>query len=151
MFTNMETSSTHALHRLFFQNITNITDTSFLGFHESTSIAPTFTNDFESESYKRGAVFVTFFVAALFIYSVVFICGTGNLLTIRYTLTPQQRKHCLNLYVCAMAIVDVLLGNGILLMEMYELIALVCNKHLSDSVSAIWCHIKVYRFFDFFR
>ena len=79
--------------------------------------------------------------AFLFIISVL---GLGNIATIHYTWHQKKHKRPFNLFVCAMAISDLLCCSFVSLLETVDLIEMIKDQGVGQKENGwIWCLIKV--------
>ena len=105
-----------------------------------------FTTDVHNDITIGSQLEVDLFFKVLIIITIVFqttvACfGLGNLAIIYYTVRQTFLKRPFNMYVCAMAIGDVVMSDLVLFMDLKESVDMA-SAHTRQSDST-WCTVKV--------
>ena len=72
------------------------------------------------------------------------VLGLGNIATIRFTWHQKKHKRPFNLFVCAMAVGDLICSLFVTFLETVDLVEMIKSKGVGQTKNGlIWCIMKV--------
>ena len=102
----------------------------------------------DQAKFKWDIYFIIITVTTLCLNIGSVILGFGNIATIGFTLKQKYSKKAFNMYVCAMAIGDLMCSDLVSLMDMYDLIELIVGGNQLHKDSMVWCIVQVIPYLD---
>ena len=98
---------------------------------------------FDTPIFQWTIYFVTITILTLCLNTMSVLLGLGNIATIGFTFNQKHAKKAFNIYVCAMAIGDLLCSDFVAVMDLYDLMELLFVGKQQHKVNCIWCTIQV--------
>ena len=100
----------------------------------------------DAPAFQWTIYFITITIITVCLNTMSVLLGLGNIATIGFTFNQKHAKKAFNIYVCAMAIGDLICSDLVAVMDLYDLMELLLVGKQQHKVNCIWCTIQVCMF-----